>query len=362
VRTRAALAGALALLGGGVLAAGLAHATAPSGAPQPWTAATLPSAPRTVPSDEEALAIVRRAATAASTTSYQGTASVVAADSGAVSRVWIAHVPGRGTLLRPADGTPTTPTTLGPDAGPGGLAPDGGDVALLSQGRSLRLVGRDDVAGRPADVVLASLPSGAVAARLWFDRGTGLLVRREVYDLAGQRAGSATFLTFATPAGVDVPQGGAAALRPAVGPEALERLRTEGWRCPPALPAGMLLVQAREAAGGAVALEYSDGLSSVSLFEQRGELDQEALTGFDRRDVGGALVLRRAGTPAVWVWQSQGSVFTLVADVGAPAVARVVAALPPDGTQADDGLVERMSPGLGDLARGVGDALARSGS
>jgi sigma-E factor negative regulatory protein RseB len=138
-------------------------------------------------------------------------------------------------------------------------------------------------------------------------------------------------------------------------------MRTEGWRCPPALPAELVLVGAREADAGAVQLQYSDGLTAVSVFEQRGSLDATALTGFDQHDVAGATVLRRAGSPPVWVWESQGSVFTLVADLSVPAVARIVAALPPDGTESDEGLVGRLGPGLGDLARGVGDALAHAG-
>src|SRR5436189_105568 len=55
----------------------------------------------------------------------------------------------------------------------------------------------------------------------------------------------------------------------------LARLRASGWPLPGPLPANLTLIGAKEAntpSGPVVDLDYSDGLSVVSIFVQRGYL------------------------------------------------------------------------------------------
>jgi parvulin-like peptidyl-prolyl isomerase len=62
----------------------------------------------------------------------------------------------------------------------------GGAVGVLAAHYSLTVVGREQVAGRDADVVAARRPDAKTgdpdAARFWLDRASGLVLRREVYS------------------------------------------------------------------------------------------------------------------------------------------------------------------------------------
>ena len=363
MRARAALVGGVALAG--AVAAVAVVASPDRAAPadpsaRPWTSATVASTPPDLQDDPEAVALVRRAAVAAATGPYVGTTTVVEADDEVQRRLEVVHVPGQGTLVR-SGGT----EAVDPDEpGSGSLSEATQYLDLLTRNHALRTDGEAVVAGRAALAVVALRASGTIAARFWFDQATGLLLRREVFDASGAPAGWAAFEALEAP----VPASDVSWTMPSqasptpVGQAALGRLRDEGWLCPEALPAGMALVGAHEADDGAVHLVYSDGVTAMSLFEQRGRLATDAMTGYEREDVDGAVIFRRAGSPPQWVWQSQGGVFTLVADVPTPAVARVLAALPPDGSTDDQGLRDRLGTGLGELARRVGEVVSRSGS
>lgn len=362
---RAVVAGGVTLVGAVAVIVVMTQGAVP-GEPlaRPWVAATVPSTPPDVADQPAALALLRRAATAARSVSYEGTTTVVAAGTTVARVLQVTHVPGRGTLVD-VEGGPEGPAgeEFAPDApGSGTLADATTYLELLARNHAVTTAGSSIVAGRLVDVVVATRAGGTLAARFWLDRDTGLLLRREVYDAAGLPAGRATFerLRFPAAATDGLPTAAPSEPAPAVQPAALERMRTEGWHCPAAVPAGMSLVQARETDDGAVHLVYSDGITTLSLFEQRGRLD-ETMPGYDRQAIDGATVYRRGGSPPQWVWQSDGSVFTLVADVPTVAVTRVVAALPPDGTTDDQGLSDRLGSGLGELGRRMGDALARSG-
>ena len=94
-----------------------------------------------------------------------------------------------------------------------------------------------------------------------------------------------------------------------------------------------------------VHLAYSDGLATVSVFEQRGRLDDAGLDGFRQVRLGGGTVHVRDGVPAQLVWMSDDTVFTVVTDAPDETVAAVVAALPmPE--PADTGLMARLGRGF----------------
>jgi hypothetical protein len=121
-------------------------------------------------------------------------------------------------------------------------------------------------------------------------------------------------------------------------------LRAQGWPLPGPLPGGLALLGAREdntAAGPVVDLDYSDGLSLVSVFLQRGHL-QSRLAGWSRMALGGSPVYADGAGGQAFVWSAHGFVYTLVAAAPPQTVAQVVAALPHDGSP---GLLARMGQG-----------------
>jgi sigma-E factor negative regulatory protein RseB len=140
----------------------------------------------------------------------------------------------------------------------------------------------------------------------------------------------------------------AAAFRPwadQLGTTQLATLRASGWPVPGPMPGGLTLFDARQsatAAGRVVDLAYSDGLSVVSLFVQRGRLPA-ALPGWRQTGVNGyRLYVSNPGEPDL-TWSARGFVYTVVAGAPAPTVAAVVNALPHD---AGLGFWARMKRGL----------------
>jgi sigma-E factor negative regulatory protein RseB len=122
-------------------------------------------------------------------------------------------------------------------------------------------------------------------------------------------------------------------------------LRAGGWPLPGSLPGDLALVGAREgntAAGPVVDLDYSDGLSLVSVFLQRGHLKSRPV-GWWRTTLGGSPVYAGDSDGQTFVWPAQGFVYTLVAAAPPQTVAQVVAALPHNGSQ---GLLSRVGHGL----------------
>jgi hypothetical protein len=139
-----------------------------------------------------------------------------------------------------------------------------------------------------------------------------------------------------------------AAFRPwadQLGPAQLATLRASGWPVPGPMPGGLTLFDARQsatAAGRVVDLAYSDGLSVVSLFVQRGRLPT-TLPGWRLTDVNGKrLYVSNPGEPDL-AWSARGFVYTVVAGAPAPTVAAVVNALPHG---AGPGFWGRMKRGL----------------
>jgi len=109
--------------------------------------------------------------------------------------------------------------------------------------------------------------------KLFVDTQTGLLLRREVRDARGRTERSLEFKTLTIDGGVH------ALDEPGVRRKEAPSLRSvpDGYRAPSQPGAGYVLVsKARDPAGG-VQLSYSDGLFTISIYEQRGELDWSGL-------------------------------------------------------------------------------------
>lgn len=290
-------------------------------------------------SDAAALRLLERADTAPARTAYSGVQFVSAwAEQGATGLVvQVSHRPGVGTAVRSEGNAhaPAADTYLPADARQPSLIARSGALSLLAASYSLTLAGTGRVAGRPAHVVEARRTgSKNVAGRFWLDRKTGLVLRREVYDERGRATRASAFVDLEV--GRSAPARVASNALPSPWPHEVSRpqlpgMRTRGWHCPEKVAGTLELVDARR--GGShknpiLHLSYSDGLSSVSLFQQRGRLDAERLTGYRATQRRGGTIYVRDGVPARWVWSARGMVLTVVADAPARTVDHVVAALP----------------------------------
>lgn len=272
--------------------------------------------------------VLAAAARAVRSLSYRGTQFVTsfspAGDSSIV--VDLAHEAGRGSQLDLPATVDTPPLEVfTPDAAlspPGRLGTIGSPpLSLLAAHYRLSLAGTAVVAGRLAEVVLARWPNGAPAARFWIDRATSLPLRRAVYDHHGRLMRASAFVNLTVG---PVRLSSSDPMLPPVegallGASGVRALRREGWRFPDALPSGMALIDVRVAGTAAeplLHLTYTDGLFTLSLFEQRGVLDQQHLAGW-RRSV-------RSGTP---VWTNLGGLDRAAWQAG-PVVATVVTDAP----------------------------------
>ncbi len=282
--------------------------------------------------DEAAVASVLRALRAADTVTYQATQHVA---------------------LR--DGDSTWSTTRQVRNQPGGLDPLVPLQVLraLLDSYQLAMGPVSHTGGRPATTVTAS-SGGRLTARLWFDVDTGLLVRRDLFDDGGQRV-SSTRLTGLTvvdrhghgPVLADPAPANAAGVLPAGSASGLQQ---HGW-CSPDQMAGMQrLGQGWLHPGGhsVLRLDYTDGLTSATVFEQAGRLDQSALRRFDPRSVDGHAAYVRIGAPTVVAWSDTGVVFTVVTDGPPDDLPALVDDLPHDPSS--PGVLDRIGTGLSRMA------------
>jgi sigma-E factor negative regulatory protein RseB len=367
-----ALAAALAVAVPGLLVsacssqsgAGPAGSDAVSAAGRAATAGKAPVAARR-PATVQAVQLLAQAAQAAIVTSYQGREILTRWSQGGgsvlVSSIW--HVSGGQTVTQTtADGASlSSQSYLSSDTD--GQSPEGvlgvtaPLVQLLESHYVVAYAGTGSADNRTAQVVEAWRADGSIAARFWLDDATKLPLEREVFDTAAHVIGQDVIVdvSFATPEGP--PQQAAAAsasARVSAAPQApwtdplsrrqLLALRSRGWLVPAALPGGLSLFTGAETqadTGAVLDLGYSDGLSMVSVFEQRGKLPA-TLPGWRKTKTGGHVVFALPDQRSL-TWSGHGMVFTMVADAPSQAVAAAVGALPHDGPT---GFWKRMSRGL----------------
>lgn len=350
--------------GGAVLLAALALALLlPSGSPPTTPAeesALNPSGRRPAPSvDPAAWRLLERAAAAPRSTAFTGTQFVSAwAAGGTTSKVLeVTSSPAAGTTWRVAGSSPGTGATVHSAAHAADPSIAGvGAVPLIARHYSLAVTGAARVAGRPTDVVEARRPGTAdprraVAARFWLDRATGLVLRREVYDTRGRVARASAFIdvtvTAAEPES-DAAAGAGRAWGRTLDGTAVRRMRARGWDCPEALPGPLPLVDARRGGdrGEIVHLSYADGIASISVFLQRGDLDRDRLRGYRPAEVDGQPVLVRAEVPRRVVWASGDTVYTVVGDAPGRTVDRAVRMLHERAPARGGDAMDRLGRGL----------------
>lgn len=266
----------------------------------------------------------------------------------------VEHAPGRGTLM----------TVMGTAADPGTRVYEDGDLPtraaglrgmsdtvlrLLARNYSLAPVGDGSVVGRSASIVEASRSDGSVAARFWVDDESGLMLRRQLFDTTGRAVQVSAYIDLRlSEAELD---GHLPPAMPNPWDERLSRhelasMRSSGWTVPEELPDGLMLVEARKKdtpRGPVVHLGYSDGLSMVSLFVERGQLDTDEFGAWDRAELAGNTVYVRGGVRQRLVWAGSEHVYTLVADAPRETVRATVTSLPHDDRR---GFWHRVARGL----------------
>ena len=299
--------------------------------------------------ERDALELLQAAARAGRDLTYSGTQHVA---------TWRGR--GTGSALAAVHHDPASGSTVDTDEPLADTAAlDPRLLVLLDATYDLEVTGPDRCTGRTARVVTAARADGTVAGRFWLDRRTGLLLRREVFDAAGERVRSSAFVAIdVRPAAGAGPAGRPDALPKASTVRALPQastvraLREDGWLVPRTLPGGYRLFDTAlgtpRPGRHVLHLAYSDGLSTVSLFAQRGRLGTAPVPGFAPETVGSRPVWVRHETTERVVWGGQGRVWTLVSDAPWSTVRGAVAALPGDLAHRD-GVRARLARGLGRL-------------
>jgi MucB/RseB N-terminal domain len=239
-------------------------------------------------------------------------------------------------------------STLWHDAGPDQL-PTASDKWDLSTAAGPRIV------DRPTTVIVARDDNGRVRARLYVDRATGLLLRREILDRSGHLVHEVTFVALSAV------EGHTPGEPPPSTPRA-DKQRTndrlakvpDGYVAPSSAGDGFHLVARYRQGGGVVQLFYSDGLFNVSVFEQPGELDWGALPagGTDSSVSGERTLAYETAAGTVMFWNTDGSVYTCISDAPADEVAGFVTTFAHAGDEGSDPLHDAIHFVLGPFSWG----------
>jgi len=317
----------------------------------PARAELAPDPARTGGSEPRALQLLDQAAAAALSRSWRGTQFAGTWRGGAQSSslLEVRHAPAAGTTI----------TVLAPAsrAGLRSSPPDLLDtrlLALLADRYALVMAGRGSCAGRPTHLVEArrrgQSGAAAVAGRFWLDDASGLVLRHEVLDERGQTVRRSAFVDLVVESAPVHALAAPSYRVPVPDQRGTPEVSGMGWRPPQDLPEGMGLygVQVHRHAGGEVLqAAYSDGLSTMSVFVQRGDVHGRVGDGSVQQGRGQATVWVRPGTPERVVWSGGGHTWTLLSDAPPGAIDAAVRALPHTGAaQGEDGMVDRLGRGL----------------
>ena len=200
----------------------------------------------------------------------------------------------------------------------------------------LSVSGHEIVASRTGTVVIARDRDGQVRARFVVDREHGQLLRREVFDDRGRVVRSVGFVTIAfddvAPAVLAEPPGADPDTPVAIAET------PDGFIAPAVIGDGYQLLARYQHPNGEMQLYYSDGLFTMSLFEQRGRVDWVSLP--SGRDAIVAGVRTRAygtatGDVVVWADAADHLVVTAVGDGPSGTLSAVVADMS-GGSEGDD--------------------------
>jgi hypothetical protein len=229
----------------------------------------------------------------------------------------------------------------------------------------VEIVGREQLLDRPCRrLEITRQRDGQLVERLWVDDTSGLLLRRETYAGEDQLLRMVTYLRLdldpsASRLGEDVRA--TRGQRPGqvrreqevleVDDHGRAALRAAGWVVPEELPGGYVTngsfaVSAEQTQP--LQTVYSDGLYTVSLFEQRGSLDPATLPdGAELSErYGFATYTWKGAVPQRVVWEAAGSTWSLVGDAPPDEFSAMIRSLP---APQKVGFGDRMRRGLGRL-------------
>lgn len=330
------------------------------GGSQTWRPPSSSQGVGTPPNDpQEAVQLLERAVTAPERVAFEGTKVVRSMTPGGNSSfvVQVHHVPQQGTVFD-VRGTASEPSSSSfvsaSEAADDGL--EGKPIAPLLAAYDVVMDGSQVIDGRHTSVISAS-QNGQVSARFWIDDATGILLRRAMY-VGGRLVRMSGFTSITTSRHgfmQHLPPEMQALPATTLSPTIAEALNDKGWTCPVQLSRDFHLsfLHQVDAAGGAMHAEYTDGLSTVSVFEERGALDPSTLGGFHQEQVGGDALYVRAGLPTVAVWQSGETVFTVVTDAPEQLTGALLSRFPHVADQPTSGVATRISKGLSRMVSAV---------
>lgn len=312
------------------------------------------------PAARQGLRLMSAAVAACQAVTYHGVQFVAWSDAGGarsyVVRVW--HRPGAPELAEDDDdadidepsGSDQPGAAPGSDAPVGVLSVSPWMFRLLRANYSIEYAGPSTSSGRSAMIVVMRRRDGSLAARFWLDRKTSLPLRRELFDGHGLKVSEGAFIDLQI-GGIGTglqPLARTQAWNAQPGVLAAARLRASGWTVPTSIAGNLALVSITRTAtrtGAVVDASYSDGLSVVSVFMQRGDLPQ-ALNGWRQSRIAGRQVWltmpTTLGERGV-AWSAGGFVYTVIADAPSTVVTEVIGEFPHDS---DGGLWQRVGRGL----------------
>lgn len=132
----------------------------------------------------------------------------------------------------------------------------------------------------------------------------------------------------------------------------LKSLARSGWPCHGTLAQDLERVEGawvRSNNERVVTLTYTNGVSTLTLFEQSGSLDRAPRDDFESASIGGAQVWIRPGTPTIAMWDESGVVYTVVTNASRERLEQAIVELPQ--SVQEKGHVARVGRGLERLTR-----------
>jgi len=251
---------------------------------------------------------------------------------------------------RPGEPSPLRVVASDQQAVPSGTH-DAALLDVLDDHYDVVVAGDQLLKGRRTTMIEALRPGvtgpAAVGGRFWLDAATGMVLRRDVHDETGAVARTTTFDL------VNVGEAAVAGLPATASAGALDQgwldaMEAEGWPVIRELPSGLELFEARKHDSSGVAvlqLSYSDGLSTMSLFVQPGELATEP-PGTARPVDGGGTVWVSGANPERLVWSADGRTWTLLSDAPQTAVEAALRVLPHAPRSVSDSPTARVWRGM----------------
>jgi outer membrane lipoprotein-sorting protein len=226
--------------------------------------------------------------------------------------------------------------------GPSMAVPTDAAVRLAAERYRVRLLGMEDVIGRPT-VVLSLWPqAGRRERRMWIDRFTGVALRSEERDPDEGLVATAYFTRISyglnlpsalfrprLPAGARVVSQDAPP-SPLLSPAALERQVGFRIAVPQALPGGFALAGGAPVRDGSVLaahLHYTDGVRALALFVAPAARFGPTWRGEPVAQLGAGACTQVAGAMRLLLWEARGVRMTLVGPLSLDELVAVAGAL-----------------------------------